>query len=54
MSGNQESDITLFLRGLREWALPETIVVDLKKQESVETALRQWLASRGLRTVFDE
>jgi len=54
MSGLDDSDLTLFLHGLREWILPEVEVVDIEKQTELEAALRAWLASSGLRATFAE
>lgn len=54
MSGLDDQDIILFLRGLRQWVLPVSEAVDLADQRGIEAALRQWLTSNNMRASINE
>ena len=54
MSGREDREIILSLRGLREWALPRVEPVDAAKQKQIEDELRKWLELNNVRSTFAE
>jgi hypothetical protein len=54
MSGVNEYDVLLSLKGLREWALPHVESIEPAKQEEILAALRSWLSANKVRALIEE